>query len=298
MQKNFYKVAVYVLLFLLVCSHLGKEDCEKNSQSKLSHLVIPFHINQIASVEENIRKWATYKPCASIHALTRPRLIFYVSFTDDSQLTDLNTRLSALKENFYCFSNRDKIEVVEYKLRPEHDTHILGARLMFENCLKRNHVLFNNLKYIFYMEPDCRPIRSNWLTAIQNEIGTTSFWMKGAFFRGTFQFFANEREYLPNKYHINGNAIYNVGDKRFEEFYFNKVRPYIQLHGDSVTAYDTDLAEYIMDLRNYIVVREVIHNFAFTEVVLNMWRQSYSVAELKKLYANSFLVHGGSSSDW
>jgi hypothetical protein len=65
-------------------------------------------------------------------------LIFYAGSPHDISIDNLKKRLYVFKENFACFSNADKIEIVTYKYSKEQDKHILGARLMFEYCLNKN----------------------------------------------------------------------------------------------------------------------------------------------------------------
>jgi hypothetical protein len=146
------------------------------------------------------------------------------------------------------------------------------------------------------MEPDCRPIKSYWLDAITRDLGFNEFWMKGAMYRGIFEFKVNT--YLPNKYHINGNALYNIGNNAFRDFYFKTLRPYIERHGDSVNAYDTDFFEYLFDVSNYDMVRKILHNFVLTDTWQNLWQTNFSIKELNKLHPNTYLVHGGFPNDW
>lgn len=76
------------------------------------------------------------------------------------------------------------------------------------------------------------------------------------------------------------------------------MRPYIKRHGDSITAYDTDISEFIMDKKNLLIVGSIIHNFVFTDVILNFWHRNYTVIESNKENPNSYLVHGGQPNGW
>lgn len=257
----------------------------------LSHVIIPFHIKQYDILVRNIKKWSKYMPCNKRDFFNKnsPKLIFFVGYTEESSVKYLHYKLSDLMPYFRCFSNRYTIDLVKFKLAKKNDSHVLGARLMFEYMLSKKNSLFKECTYVFYMEPDCIPIRSEWIDALQKEIG--SFWIKGAIFRGKFENKINK--YLPNKYHINGNALYNIGDKRFVEFYFKILRPYIERHGDSITAYDTDFSEFLLDIKNYDYVKMIIHNFVFTETIQNLWHLNYSVKEVRQKYPQTFIVHGG-----
>ena len=306
MRAKFYKLGFYALLFLFVYNQIKSRSETSRSckfKTKLTHIIIPFHIKQLKLVELNIKKWKKYWPCEPNQNLfDPPKLIFYVgsSFQNELNIKNLVKRLGNLKESFECFSNPEKIEIATYEFTKEQDKHILGARLMFENCLKKNHELFRDINYMFYMEPDCRPIKKNWLIALQSEVyDNANFWMKGAFFRGDIKFLY-ENEYLPNKYHINGNSIYNLGSDYFADFYFKTLRPYIKRHVESITAYDTDISEFIMDKKNIQIVGRIIHNFIFTEIILNYWHTNYTVKDVNTENPNSYLVHSGQPqpNDW
>ena len=104
------------------------------------------------------------------------------------------------------------------------NTHECGACYQFFLLFK---LLKKKFHYFYMMEPDITPIRSGWLQKLCDELDIASpgqdFWLKGS----------NQK---CNKYygdiasrhdwHINGNAIYKVGDLDFEEFLANVQRSY------------------------------------------------------------------------
>lgn len=294
-KKQLRAKTEYVSMFKRLNNKVNKDMLliGSNDFYNLSHVIIPFHIKQYNSLVENIRKWSKYMPCLKKDFFNKksPKLIFFVSYKQESSVKYLHYNLSNLIPYFRCFSNRYNLDIVKYKLSYKEDNHVLGARLMFEYMLRKNNSLFKQCTYVFYMEPDCRPIRSNWINALQYEIGSRDFWIKGAIFRGKFENKINK--YLPNKYHINGNAIYNIGDDNFGEFYFKILRPYIERHIDSITAYDTDFSEFFFDVKNYDYVKMIIHKFSFTETIQNLWHLNYSVAEVRKKFPRTFIIHGG-----
>jgi hypothetical protein len=53
-----------------------------------------------------------------------------------------------------------------------------------------------------------------------------------------------------------------------------------------------------MDKKNLFMVGSIIHNFVFTDVILNFWHRNYTVIETNKENPNSYLVHGGQPNDW
>jgi len=144
------------------------------------------------------------------------------------------------------------------------------------------------------MEPDVRPIKTNWLHAILNEISNGNFWVKGSVFRGDLEKFQKNDPYIPNYVHINGNAIYNIGNIEFVSFYFNVLRPYVvKKNGDSTNAYDTDIFEFLIDKNNYDVTRHILHQFHFTDLIQNYWQTEFKVNEIALKYKFTYFVHGG-----
>lgn len=95
----------------------------------------------------------------------------------------------------------------------------------------RNHFFTSNYDYLFYMEPDAGPIRSNWLDRIYEEVEfVTDFWVKGSIYRGP----TKPKDYCYNLYsgcaeHMNGNSIYKLGDPDFNRF-LNEIEQEIDLN--------------------------------------------------------------------
>ena len=62
------------------------------------------------------------------------------------------------------------------------------------------------------MEPDVQSIRPNWLISISQELGAGHFWLKGSIYRANIIKLTKNDPYNLNYVHINGNAIYNIGN--------------------------------------------------------------------------------------
>ena len=258
------------------------------SDNNYLKIVMPFHINQLNSVLENLKTWNKFKPCENNDTQTKVELVFYVGYFK-SNLTELYTNLP---QDMNCFCN---VSMTLYKYETQReDKHVIGSRLMFESMLNKTHGNFKNTSFVFYMEPDVRPIRSNWLNSICQEIGAGHFWIKGSVFRGDINKFTKNDPYYPNYVHINGNAIYNIGNKDLVSFYFNTLRPYVvKTNGDSKNAYDTDFFEFMLDKNNYDITRRILHQFHFTELVQNYWHTKYNVTEMAERFKLTYFIHGG-----
>jgi hypothetical protein len=250
---------------------------------------MPFHINQIEIVLENINKWNIFKPCTRKSTTNRVEIIFFIGYLNEA---NLNSNIHKLPNKLDCFSH---VSIILHKYKSIiEDKHVIGSRLMFESMLLN----FNkNASFIFYMEPDTRPVKSNWLNAILNEIGHGNFWCKGSIFRGNKnKLFSpySTNPYIPALVHINGNAIYNIGNVEFVSFYFNTLRSYIvKKNGDSKNAYDTDFFEYLIDKNNYEITRNILHQFHFTDLIQNYWHTEYNVSEIALKHKFTYFVHGG-----
>jgi hypothetical protein len=262
----------------------------------LTHVIIPFHIKQIKILQESIeKKWSKYVPCTDANLYEKsqlPKVIFFAGYLEKIDLQALRILLQPLIKYLDCFSNGNRLDIITYEFNKDNDKHVLGSRLMFEHVLARNDQLLKDAAYVFYMEPDTRPVRSNWLIALQKEIGMgSSFWIRGSMYRG---FKSYPTTYMPNKYHINGNAIYNIGDDSFRNFYFKILRPYvIAKHGDSANAYDTDSFEYLMDIKNQPHVRHLLQNFHFTDVIHNLRGQEFNLSSLLETNHQVHIIHSG-----
>lgn len=292
-KKISFNYLLILGLILIICyiiySPKQSDELEEIFKINKISVVIPFHIKQLDKLIQNIKSWELYKPCSKIPSVTSENiaLFFYVGYLNESVEISFNKFIS---KSFDCFS---KVNIIKYKYEEaKFDKHVLGSRLMFEYMLLKNDSLFQELDYVFYMEPDTRPIRSNWLNCLLDQVLNQNIWVKGSLYRGNTKLII--RTYLPYFFHINGNAIYRIGDRKFKDFYFNKLRTYVvKKHGDSLNAYDTDFYEYLLDIDNYEITKDVFHKFQMSSFVQNYWNTEYNLTEFRLNNPDTFFVHGG-----
>lgn len=143
-----------------------------------------------------------------------------------------------------------------------------------------------------YMEPDCVPVRKYWLDAIVDAVRPPNeyFWMKGSSFRGSVSAIYQDPP-IYTLLHINGNAIYNVGDGKLYSFYRQKVKPFLLRNGAS-EAYDSDIFKYLLWNKTNRA-QDYLHLFPHTNLIQNMWHSNYSLSEIFSPQNNTVLVHGG-----
>ncbi|PJF17647.1 hypothetical protein PSACC_02549 [Paramicrosporidium saccamoebae] len=283
-------------------------------RARLTNLVMPFHARQEPAVMRNLELWKHFPPCyLAEEPGTHPNqdymdsffardehpagrlgrnvtLTFFVSSEADPELEmRVLGAFNALPIRIQkCFSSAN---VRFSRLSNEDDKYLTGSRKMFEYMLNGWLGLLEPY-YALYMEPDCLPVRPNWLMILDSQTRwpNSPFWIKGSIFRGDAHAITNRIVY--NLFHINGNALYNLGDPSFRHFYFDMLRPYITKYYTE-GAYDTDVFKFLLDLGNYNYARQTAHMFQFTDAIQNHWHSNYSIGELKAMSETVVLVHGG-----
>ncbi|MEM0986195.1 MAG: hypothetical protein AAGJ32_08115 [Pseudomonadota bacterium] len=94
--------------------------------------------------------------------------------------------------------------------------------------------------FVFYMETDCAPVRAGWLEALdQVAKGDTESWVIGSPYLGQSKI--DKRFFM----HLNGNALYRVGDPAFQAFLAGQWKPLLMdviATRDPRTAYDCVLS--------------------------------------------------------
>lgn len=271
-------------------SHLSNDN---DNKAQLSHVIMPFHPRQLESVKQNLKIWSKHFPCKKETKLNGIGFIFYVSSSKKDIVnsktfeSDLFEASESGKDCFRFFS------IVYADLRGDDDRYLMGSRLMFEKMIKKE-IDFGSTtpSHIFYMEPDCRPIRSNWLKVLNSLIisPNTEFWMKGSLFRGSYDVIINNAIY--NHIHINGNAIYNISDEGLSEFYFKVVRKIVDTKLKNSCAYDTDIYRALL-WKNSKYTAPFFHMFQYSDFIQNYWHSAYSQSEILNNYPNTFFIHGG-----
>jgi hypothetical protein len=265
-------------------------DAVHLSPTALTHVVMPLFDGQIDRVEANLASWETqYPPCAATAAAAtsrvRPTLVLYLSTPTTTRDEDA-VRRSLLTASSTAAVSRCFGGVVIASVSSD-NSHKTGARLMFEHMINKRVEALRDARSVLYMEPDMLPIRAGWLTALEKDAEKGGeFWVKGSLLMGDYNatrpYLKKRKFYKAVLYHINGNALYFLGDGRFAAFYNDDVRPFVvRKHGDSVGGYDTDIWEYLFDPDNFDQARTLLRYYVYTP------------HDLAKTYPGAVLVHGG-----
>jgi FkbM family methyltransferase len=192
-------------------------------EQKLGCVFIPTNANEIESLEASFKLWRLpeYAPFLSQKGpKERPRLVIIFNHTSCRVFT---TRLAELfaECSLDCYFDQLVFEFLD--LEGDRDHYIKDyTKNVGETGYKAgpNNQFFQSIRrvkrhglYGFLMETDCLPIRAGWLETISECVNNSErFWVMGSNYRGIQQL---SSDFVR---HINGNAIYAVGDHDFQQF--------------------------------------------------------------------------------
>ena len=260
----------------------------------LGAIVMPFHRKQLNKLLFNLESWKTFLPSKTAKMV---ELVIYNSGPADGEIT--KDVMKFFRENPMVANNFSNITVQFARLRNHKDSYFRGTRSMFESLLFWEEPLkikgrksvsiikFINpqVKHVFYMEPDCLPIKSNWLDALHSEVRrhNGNFWMLGSKFAGEIKWFGNHNEEFVN--HLNGNSIYNVGSKEFRQFYRQEVIPNYPV--TELVPYDLKIPQ-ILYANKKALLHKFGSQFVSTRVIVNTGGSNLWASSGSKL---TFLQH-------
>lgn len=270
--------------------------------AELTAIIMPFHRKQLKKLLFNFETWNTFVPSRLDSNYVQPELIIFASGKD---------RNDGLKEEILDYFELPKnrnlkqyfstISVQFANLIANKDSYYRGTRTMFEIALSSGSTglkpLLNDkspllvfksekISHVFYMEPDCVPIKDYWIDGVRSEIVDYDgvFWMKGSKYHGNPHLLEVGSDAL--RIHLNGNSIYNIGSEEFARFYFENVVPVY----DGKTPYDLKIFEVLLmddgklmkDYGKYFVEAKFVQN---TAGMFQNWRKYFSA------HPSTFLNH-------
>ncbi len=249
---------------------------------KMAAIIVPTNRFEIKAILANFDIWAgqKYAPLLRGDRDNRTELVFM--FNNDSgkqheaeirarfEATDMTRFFSGL--SFEYLGLEDDLDKYERDYTKKVGDH--GYKSGPNNQFFRTMYAAENLgHYVFQMETDCVPLRAGWLSALREQVGNEpDFWVLGSAYHGV-------EELSPAfKDHINGNAIYAVGDDGFQDFLksFWEPRTHAMVKGqDKRLAYDCILEKVFTEQKDTDpAVAKVIDQhgemFRFTEYMLNI----------------------------
>ena len=244
-------------------------------------VIIPFVASQVDLLERGIWLWShpDFSPCSlgpSSFSGKSVDLIFQITRSFE-EFPGLQERLQqALQQGArHCFG---RVEFRSMNLHPDQDQYDLqqyspGPSSMF-HLLFTSEDLAARYSHFLLMEPDVRAIRPGWVQALQQEVALSSvdFWQKGSVpYYSTF----------AGNLHINGNAIYKLGDQEFNCF----------LEREIAVQYPSSFDHSIHKTALLPENRRHLHRFVRGVFIKNSNMDFFWDGYVEK-YTHTWLVHG------
>ena len=205
----------------------------------------------------------------------------------------------------------DNVYFYGANLLPSEDQYPIGASLMFFRLFHHRRI-GGVYDVIFLMESDCHICQGNWLRALTSRARTASgvgaagehiveqyahasspsaaWWMMGTITR--------TGDELLSTYtfadHLNGNALYHVGDKDFANFIARLEADFLEDPAKYVHCYDIALYNFRRD-RSVFSFKEygdTLHKFVYTNLVQNYFRTEVSAEQVCRESPETYFVHG------
>ncbi len=290
--------------------------------NRLGAIVVPTIKHELGRILENFSLWNRPNCAPYLQPPSRPSvyLHFVLNSSKDiefeSKVTSAFEKTELVKQCFkgirfdYCnLEGMRDLYRRSYKGEVSAEGYKSGPNNQFFTTIE---TLVQNYPYIFYMETDCFPIKSNWLQKLIEIVGVPeNFWIKGSVYRGS----SEVSEAFQT--HINGNAIYAVGDLEFQRFIREIWKPFLlklTRDKDPRIAYDCALPMYFADasassqdskdnfkwrqwqnLANRFTYTNYIQNHSGTEESKGLTK--VSVGQILQYFPDTYIVHGAHFAD-
>jgi hypothetical protein len=189
--------------------------------SLLRSVTIPCLVSDLDRLADLLEAWSSPKlrPSRSEDAPERTLLILLNRATED-EIAAFESRVAAFEVVRRTFA---AVHVEQAGLEGDADLYAknaLEARGRYGNKAGPNNLFFAAMErahafggFTLQCEVDCFPIVPDWLDALEQVVGRfRGAWVLGSSYSGVTPI-AKEIQF-----HINGNAIYNVGDEAFQSF--------------------------------------------------------------------------------
>jgi hypothetical protein len=281
----------------------------------LSAVVCPLTVREMPAALKNLRYWnSTVAPLTelSLGVEGRPRLIYSFNCAPDEGLA--RTLVEAFHDSETVRRSFESVEVRFCNLPPEKDIYLregevgdapfgrkAGPNWLFFETMR---ALRDEARFVFLMETDCEPVAPDWITKIQRVCSQNQdAWIIGSHYCG-----ASPLHWSIAR-HINGNALYNIGDQRFWTFLESEFWPWLNQYAATSMpdlAYDCAWETYLNrvemeDASSYewVRARDILHRFRLSNFVVNiggtaeqggeyMWTRE----EVMNRFPGVALVHG------
>lgn len=243
-------------------------------------IVVPLVPKQIDLLERGLKLWnhPDFFPCAEDgNFRDHIDLVFQItlSFDADPQLKARISQALGMGKATQCFRNVRFLSMNLDKAQDQYDMNLFspGPSTMFHLLPAMEEEMVNVYTHFFLMEPDVRPLRRGWADEVMLQVITepVEFWQKGSV--GYYD--------VHEDHHINGNALYRLGDHDFNCFL------QAELANEYPNSFDQSIFKASLRPEN----RDHIHRFIRSTFIMNSnW--NYYLNGFTKDYPHTFLVHG------
>lgn len=197
-------------------------------ENKLGAVAVPTNEHEREQILTNLYLWSlpAFSPYAGPGPVPEEKSELVFVFNNESarllseeivsafELYELDRFFSRVRFEYLDLTgDRDRYSRV-YEGETSDEGYKAGPNNQFFMAMK---LLRNSGHYAFMMETDCVPIRPDWLRKLTELVNMAEpFWIMGSAYRG--------RARIDPRFarHINGNAVYAVGDRQFQDFLSNK----------------------------------------------------------------------------
>lgn len=275
----------------------------------LSAVFVPYVDREVPTLIERLHQWGTPECAPNVLPVgEKPRLCFAFNKSRDLgrenlirvafEAAELGRYFSQLEFYYSGLEGLSDLYKREFDGSAGPEGYMAGPNNQFFDIIT---TFSAGCSHVVLVEPDVAPLRPGWLGKLQKTVEDTDrFWICGSHYRG----WASVKSF----WHINGNAIYNVGDIGFQRFLRDLYFPYFydRLKQAPTLPYDIALHEFFADFfamnDNPLadeVWRRCAHLFRYSEVIVNISHDVdrlpshlLDIGTLRRRFPDCYLVHG------
>eukprot|EP00871_Galdieria_phlegrea_P001504 jgi/Galph1/2354/GphlegSOOS_G33.1 len=192
-------------------------------------MVVPFTAKQTDNVVKLLSSFKTWFPCVENSSVSNAPSYSSI-FMHRWNLLNITHSWSQLPAVARCCFNETILwksarlsGVDDYYSRWDSEAYSAGTNNMFYRIM-HDFDVYSRFRYMFYCEPDVVPIRHGWLQKLMDLSEASDahqLWMIGSIYRGNDYgaVVSWALQYHKTAWkHLNGNALYRLGDAQFNEF--------------------------------------------------------------------------------
>lgn len=254
-------------------------------------IVIPF-ANDLDKLEENISRWGKIIPSTGKFKV-KPYVDLMLYFHQDLATSSQKSRVDNIVKRISATGAFSAVTTLSAYLGKWEDRYPLGPSNMFFKLMVETPIIEDyGYSYLFWMEPDCFPVRSGWLDRLYNLVTTSGqFWVIGSAIRSDF---VEDPQFRYGYDHINGNALYRLDDPDFRSFLDAVHEDFPQNLKKYMRSFDIAIALYKKSLKPFTRYSELHHHFIHTDLIQNVYRTETNVTDLLSKHPNTYILHGRS----